>query len=76
MVGSSPRARGTVNNGIGGAVIHRFIPACAGNRSWVVIGAIIQTVHPRVRGEQVLLPSKEVGGYGSSPRARGTVAGQ
>ena len=73
MVGSSPRARGTVAACAPKRAPARFIPACAGNRTTSPQTHSPTTVHPRVRGEQG-------GGFlslsrclGSSPRARGTV---
>ena len=51
----------------------RFIPAPAGNRTWVWSCRLPMTVHPRACGEQRVPP---IGGRvppGSSPRLRGTV---
>ena len=72
--GSSPRARGTDHHQVGQFVVHRFIPACAGNRVHPQLAAQALKVHPRVRGEQTLgLATDKISG-GSSPRARGTEA--
>ena len=72
--GSSPRARGTLQQYADSSHRSRFIPACAGNArpSW---GRwCLTTVHPRVRGERLFLDSYNSSGFGSSPRARGTPA--
>ena len=70
--GSSPRVRGTAWAGQSGRYSDRFIPACAGNRD-IVVGVIsFAAVHPRVCGEQAILPQMLVKFPGSSPRVRGT----
>ncbi len=70
--GSSPRARGTLDQQAGQAAICRFIPACAGNawRPWC--RPLIGPVHPRVRGERLEEAHSTRPPPGSSPRARGT----
>ena len=70
--GSSPRVRGTAWNFGLGRDNHRFIPACAGNRSMMVLQGQAPSVHPRVCGEQPLSTAAEARTYGSSPRVRGT----
>ncbi len=74
--GSSPRARGTVARGMRAREVHRFIPACAGNRISLTSPATPVTVHPRVRGEQYQCFGTRFAPIGSSPRARGTAAAQ
>ena len=74
--GSSPRVRGTVFHRAKRDGDHRFIPACAGNRTCWETWLTPSMVHPRVCGEQRL--SRRVGFavFGSSPRVRGTARGQ
>ena len=73
--GSSPHARGTHFTA---ATTHhplRFIPACAGNTGSWSARRSRGPVHPRMRGEHIHR-DKERGQYvGSSPHARGTLAG-
>ena len=71
--GSSPRARGTRGHGAAGARVDRFIPACAGNASTRRTAGRSGSVHPRVRGERLTGAVAAHVGYGSSPRARGTL---
>ena len=70
--GSSPRARGTLCDTRISPLQQRFIPACAGNTSWLAKPQPVDAVHPRVRGEHVRRPLRRLRVYGSSPRARGT----
>ncbi len=70
--GSSPRARGTVDEGVVGGLVFWFIPACAGNRGAPNATATYTPVHPRVRGEQKTGLLDLMWNAGSSPRARGT----
>ena len=70
--GSSPRARGTVPQGLAAFVQRRFIPACAGNGSTPTAPAEATAVHPRVRGERKGSDDQADCSFGSSPRARGT----
>ncbi len=49
----------------------RFIPACAGSRRPIPNKINVQSVHPRVRGEQTKPWPEEFLLNGSSPRARG-----
>ena len=74
-VGSSPRVRGTDDRPIRNLHHSRFIPARAGNgRSGddLVSG---ETVHPRACGERRTTTIAPNDSSGSSPRVRGTVAG-
>ena len=70
--GSSPRARGTGVHRKRKGRIHRFIPACAGNRAQARARGPHLPVHPRVRGEQEDTVADRLAASGSSPRARGT----
>ena len=74
VVGSSPLARGTRRR----AGVHprsrRFIPARAGNTGRPRPGSPPPPVHPRSRGEHVLMGRQRRGHLGSSPLARGTRA--
>ena len=71
--GSSPRVRGTARCGPWGISPLRFIPACAGNRISAITSAGVDSVHPRVCGEQRSLSWSNSFVAGSSPRVRGTV---
>ena len=53
-------------------VLRRFIPACAGNTPGPKRTGRARAVHPRVRGEHILLLLWLAKYGGSSPRARGT----
>ena len=55
VYGSSPRTRGTHHNQKDAAIISRFIPANAGNAADAFALPFHQTVHPRERGERLLL---------------------
>ena len=70
--GSSPRVRGTQTPSDKGECGWRFIPACAGNSVWGLVGVTRLPVHPRVCGElpPALVPRALA--HGSSPRVRGT----
>ena len=70
--GSSPRARGTREDGPGGAQPQRFIPAGAGNTAAPPGAGRRRPVHPRGRGEHLKVARDNDGLAGSSPRARGT----
>ena len=70
--GSSPRVRGTDEDPAPVCHPRRFIPACAGNRAADPLGRGVQTVHPRVCGEQPLAQASGMVVTGSSPRVRGT----
>ncbi len=73
--GSSPRVRGTHRLGALCIEIMRFIPACAGNTILQVLHNGMKTVHPRVCGEHSGFFSQSAIRNGSSPRVRGTLAG-
>ena len=70
--GSSPRVRGTVCYRRFRGFRQRFIPACAGNSGECdgIVG--IESVHPRVCGEQMVFVRTNPDVGGSSPRVRGT----
>jgi len=76
IFGSSPRVRGTGAWFDPSTLGTRFIPACAGNRPMRCRCKMIGPVHPRVCGEQLKLKVCVRSGSGSSPRVRGTGAGQ
>ena len=73
--GSSPRARGTRDRRGAPGGRHRFIPAGAGNTYQILLALCTITVHPRGRGEHVVACPNTPARRGSSPRARGTHAG-
>ena len=73
--GSSPPARGTPDGFELQSFLGRFIPARAGNTSYSTPRAAAASVHPRPRGEHVVLHSPGRRGVGSSPPARGTRRG-
>ncbi len=72
VVGSAPRARGTLPWSAAPPVLRRISPACAGNTGEEHHEHSPLTNQPRVRGEhgghRVARPDY----YGSAPRARGT----
>ena len=72
IMGSSPRARGTVDWSYIAPHIPGIIPACAGNRADADALKEEAGDHPRVRGEQSHLSAVFLTMTGSSPRARGT----
>ena len=72
VVGSSPRARGTLLPGFSTGFKSRFIPACAGNTPLSLLIFEHLPVHPRVRGEHASEAMAARIRVGSSPRARGT----
>ena len=72
VVGSSPRARGTLNNAARTLELLRFIPAGAGNTDLYDLRSIAVAVHPRGRGEHSGDRGWVMSPRGSSPRARGT----
>ena len=77
VIGSSPRARGTLPLAPFELARLRFIPASAGNTCTQNTDPHGHAVHPRERGEHVLNTAQGAGVAGSSPRARGTrVVGQ
>ena len=70
--GSSPLARGTPYCENHARVIHRFIPAGAGNTVRQLRRQLSLAVHPRWRGEHRESWLSRITGHGSSPLARGT----
>ena len=71
--GSSPLARGTADDEQRRLMWGRFIPAGAGNRPSRRRVSRSASVHPRWRGEQIVLLNRQIDERGSSPLARGTV---
>ena len=71
--GSSPHARGTPGSWVLMTLGFRFIPACAGNANWAPPRTSAPAVHPRMRGERLVLQQPGVTDRGSSPHARGTL---
>ena len=73
--GSSPLARGTPWHSVQGCRSRRFIPAGAGNTPPCASASSASAVHPRWRGEHMVLarPGRLI--IGSSPLARGTLFG-
>ena len=71
--GSSPRARGTPAALALPERAGRFIPARAGNTLRAQQRSRLASVHPRARGEHNVFNWARETGYGSSPRARGTL---
>ena len=71
--GSSPRTRGTLGGILRSDQIGRFIPADAGNAHIPALPSMVSPVHPRGRGERLLIPVGSVTHAGSSPRTRGTL---
>ena len=74
--GSSPQARGTPTLGVAPPKSRRFIPAGAGNARYDRAATGGTPVHPRRRGERLLLVSGSPRAIGSSPQARGTLSKQ
>ena len=70
--GSSPLTRGTPRRKFVTEVVVRFIPAYAGNSQRENSFTLQSTVHPRLRGELLLLQSSMNVEAGSSPLTRGT----
>ena len=71
-LGSSPRVRGTHCRHHREPEAERFIPACAGNTSFLAVFSLFRSVHPRVCGEHSEICQLNRLGRGSSPRVRGT----
>ena len=71
--GSSPRARGTLEEQDAHVYAERFIPAGAGNTPKSRKNRATRPVHPRGRGEHCTMAQVPTGTLGSSPRARGTL---
>ena len=72
LIGSSPRTRGTDREPVQGRYLFRFIPAHAGNSAVRDGPTAIRAVHPRARGEQLMITVHVDDSAGSSPRTRGT----
>ena len=71
-IGSSPRMRGTGQDGAHDRRHYRFIPAHAGNRLTRHSTPTTAPVHPRACGEQAFCLCSRFARSGSSPRMRGT----
>ena len=71
--GSSPLARGTRKGSSIYIEGRRFIPACAGNSTSIFSFVPPPAVHPRLRGELLVIPVLNLMLIGSSPLARGTL---
>ena len=74
IVGSSPRAWGTVQEWTLRPHSIRFIPTRVGNRDRDRLGAWLASVHPHARGEQMVGRIQRSITTGSSPRAWGTAS--
>ena len=72
LVGSSPLTRGTQTDNVTVLNKRRFIPAYAGNSSRTSVGLPRTAVHPRLRGELIVLKLFSREKVGSSPLTRGT----
>ena len=73
-IGSSPLARGTPPCREPPDLLHRFIPARAGNTRPTSTRSRWSPVHPRSRGEHLVASATALSPTGSSPLARGTRA--
>ena len=71
-MGSSPLARGTLQQACHSGGADGLIPARAGNTTLCWTGRVQKWAHPRSRGEHVFCLFAEDAGLGSSPLARGT----
>ena len=71
--GSSPLTRGTPSKPKKRGHSNRFIPAYAGNSDSVSPQSNLSAVHPRLRGELVLMRKPALPELGSSPLTRGTL---
>ncbi len=72
IFGLSPLARGTRLDISYMGLLHRFIPAGAGNTSSASKYAVTYAVYPRWRGEHHQHSRKKAAPFGLSPLARGT----
>ena len=72
VVGSSPHTRGTHGVALSLVQICRFIPAHAGNTAGYTYNVLLNTVHPRTRGEHSAGLFSVSQKAGSSPHTRGT----
>ena len=70
--GSSPLARGTLEGAVDACHVGRFIPAGAGNTRLFTVTFCALPVHPRWRGEHMIITGLAALFGGSSPLARGT----
>ena len=75
VLGSSPRVRGKLELIQSGHEFFGLIPACAGKTWGRRLGGQDQRAHPRVCGENVIVPSALETVPGSSPRVRGKQTG-
>ena len=71
--GLSPLARGTLGGLPCSQLQQRFIPAGAGNSSWLAISFGVSPVYPRWRGELYMTGTLPPDVCGLSPLARGTL---
>ena len=69
--GSPPPARGAQVALLGGLVVERITPACAGSTCLVVVWHSDPWDHPRLRGEHREFLTWPEPQYGSPPPARG-----
>ena len=69
--GSSPRVRGKQGDLVLALQVAGLIPACAGKTHREATSTSRETAHPRVCGENVLIPFQTLLTPGSSPRVRG-----
>ena len=76
VIGSSPRMRGTRFLPSEDTSAFRFIPAHAGNTRKFDMDNALGAVHPRACGEHMPVRPRNSVPIGSSPRMRGTHAGQ
>ena len=74
--GSSPHARGTLQEDRGTRPCRRFIPACAGNATGRPFESYRPAVHPRIRGERPISRANHRRIAGSSPHTQGTHRGE
>ena len=72
MSGSSPLARGTLEDFFVNLLHTRLIPARAGNTDAAARSLSSSSAHPRSRGEHAMVYQVTEDGRGSSPLARGT----
>ncbi len=72
--GSSPPTRGTPPHPAEAPVMHRLIPAHAGNTTGCPTWSKTSPAHPRPRGEHIPGQGDPPGAIGSSPPTRGTRA--
>ena len=71
VVGSSPLARGPLNEERGFKSKHRLIPARAGTTGIVLLYGVPARAHPRSRGDHLGVLRLLMVSWGSSPLARG-----